>query len=138
MAQTRALLNGYRPAVEGSFAPDSPFVSSIPRMSPQPGHTPDAVVLSATYDTVENEAVLTFTASDEATLAEYEIRAVAGPDYDAEDETVIANIPAGAPREFRTAYSLSNPGMAASFRVYVLLETGNEAGSDTVTVTRPA
>ena len=61
----------------------------------------------------------------------------ARPDYDAEDETVIGNIPAGAPREFRTAYSLENPGMAASFRVYVILETGNEAASNTATVTRP-
>ena len=34
-----------------------------------------------------------------------------------------------APREFLTATAL--------FRLYVILETGNERGSETVTVTRP-
>lgn len=41
-------------------------------------------------------------------------------------------------REFRTDFSLAGPGMAASFKVYVILTTENEAGSEEVTIERPA
>ena len=138
MAFARSMLGGYRLAVEGEFPPDSPLVESIPRLSPLPGHTPEPVILTATYDAVENQSVLTFTQSQDPTLREYELRAVPGPEYDAQDEHVIANILPSAPREIRTAYSLDNPGMAASFRLYTILETDNEAASNTQTITRPA
>ena len=137
MARVRSLLGGYRLAVESEFPPDSPYVESIPRLSAKPGHTPTPVVLTAIYDVVEENAVITFSESSDATLREYQIRAVPGPDYEAEDEATIATIPAGAPREFRSAFSLENPGMAATYRVYTILTTNNEAVSNTQTVTRP-
>jgi hypothetical protein len=133
----RALLGGYRPAVEGLFAPDSPLVLTIPLLSPKPGHTPEPVAAQAVYDAAANESVITFTESNEADLAEYQVRGVPGAEYDGEDEVVLATIPKGAPREYRTDFSLSEPGTAASFKVFVVLTSGNEAGSNTVTVARP-
>jgi len=41
-------------------------------------------------------------------------------------------------REFRADSSLAGPGMAASFKVYVILTTENEAGSEEVSVERTA
>jgi hypothetical protein len=62
---------------------------------------------------------------------------VPGPDYAGEDETLIATLPPdAAPREFRSAFSLGQPGMATAFKVYVVLATGHEAGSRPVTAHR--
>ena len=41
------------------------------------------------------------------------------------------------PTSLATTVGLENPGDVASFKVFVLLTTGNEAGSNTVTITRP-
>ena len=131
-----AILSSYRPAVEGLFPPGSPLVVVIPRLYSPDGHTPDAVTASGSYDAAETEAVITFTESTEAELESYQIRGVPGPEYDGEDEVVLATLPAGAPREFRTGFSLSEPGTQASFKVYVILTTGNERGSKAVTVAR--
>ena len=135
----KTLLSGYRPAVEGLFPPDSPLVVTLPVIYASSSRTPKPVQAAATYDAAEHKAVITFTESADDALDHYELRAVPGPEYTAEDEQVIATLAKGAaPREFRTDFSLASPGMAASFKVYVVLTTGNEAGSEAVTVERPA
>lgn len=136
-AQAREILSAYRPAVEGNFPPDSPLVKTIPLTYPPAGHTPAAVTATASYDAAAKEAVISFTESKEAELASYQVRGVPGPEYDGEDEVVLATIPKGSPRQFRTAFSLAEPGTEASFKVYVILKTGNETGSKPVTVARP-
>ena len=92
--EAAAILGRYRPTVESQFAPDSPLVASIPRLRPLPGHTPDAVSLSAEWDVAETKARLTWTASTEATLASYQIRMSPSETYDADAESTIATIPA--------------------------------------------
>ncbi len=133
----RTILSAYRPAVEGLFAPANPLVLTIPIIWPDAGRTPAPVTATATYDALTQESVIGFTESPEPALASYQIRGVPGPEYNGDDESVLATIPKGAPRTFRTAYSLAAPGTAASFKVYVILNTGNEAGSNAVTVERP-
>ena len=49
---------------------------------------------------------------------------------------MIGTVDPSAPREFVTIASLANPGDIASFKVYVITATGNEKGSNTVTITR--
>jgi hypothetical protein len=44
---------------------------------------------------------------------------------------------ADAAREFSTDFALGTPGVVAGFKVYVVLTTGNEKGSEPVYVTRP-
>jgi hypothetical protein len=58
-----------------------------------------------------------------------------GASYDASTATVIANMDAGT-LDWLTIDGLANPGDTASYKVYVILTTGNEAGSNTLTVTR--
>ena len=137
--EVKTLLSGYRPAVEGLFLPDHPLVVTIPVLYATGSRTPDPVMAAANYDAADHKAVITFTESTDKDLDYYELRGVPGPEYDGEDEQVIATLPKGAsPREFRTDFSLAGPGMAASFKVYVILTTENEAGSEAVTIERPA
>lgn len=123
--------------MEGLFQPGSPLVVTIPLLYPPAGRTPEPVTAQVSFDAATTEAVVTFTESDEAELDFYEVRGVSGEVYDGDDEVVLGKIPKGAARSFRTSYGLDEPGTAASFKVYVVLITGNEAGSKAVTVTRP-
>lgn len=59
-----------------------------------------------------------------------------GATYDAATATVIGNVPAGT-TTFNTTAGLAASGDVASFKVFVKLTTGNESGSNTVTITRP-
>ena len=66
-----------------------------------------------------------------------ELRYSPGPKYSVEDETTVATVPAAGPLEFLTTTGLTQPGATALFRNYVITATGNERGSNTVTITRP-
>lgn len=137
--QVRAeeILGRYRPTVESLFAPENPLVLSIPRLRPLPGHTPDAVVLTAVWDEVEGKARLSWTASTDADLASYQIRMSPAETYEADAESIIETLPGGEATEYLTAAGLPAPGAVASYKVYVILTTDNERGSDAVAVTRP-
>lgn len=133
----RPVLVNYRERVAAEFAAGSPILGSLPRYSPLPGHTPEPVVASGVYDAGTNTAELSWTESTDANLVEYEVRGVAGEEYDADDESVIANVPAGAERAWAGTFGLGVPGAAACFRVYVMTSTGNERASNTVSLMRP-
>jgi hypothetical protein len=79
-----------------------------------------------------------YDASADAMLASYQIRGNAGDDYSDEDAVVIATNAPGDPREFTTPFGLNQPGAKVALKVFVILTTGNEAGSAAVFVTRPA
>ena len=58
-----------------------------------------------------------------------------GPIYDTVIDTVIDTVPPGT-EQIETNAGLMNPGDTASFRVYVVLTTGNASGSNTVVIDR--
>ena len=64
------------------------------------------------------------------------MRMSSGSSYDAATATVIGNFPSGT-TSFATTDGLESPGDEASFKLFVVLTTGNEAGSNTVTIARP-
>ncbi len=136
--QTRAedILGRYRVTVESLFAPEDPLVVSIPRLRPLPGHTPDAVTLTAVWDAAVGKARLTWTASGEPKLAFYQVRMSPTEIYDATAERIIDTLPVGT-TEYLTTEGLTAAGAKASFKIYVVLDTDNEKGSDAVAVTRP-
>jgi len=49
----------------------------------------------------------------------------------------VGNVSATGLREFFTDAGLAASGNVASFKVYVILTTSNEKGSNTLTITRP-
>ncbi len=132
-----AMLRDYRAAVEGTFAATNALVESLPRLSPEPGSTPDPVTANSTWEAALLQGKITFSASSDPHLAHYELRFCAGPVYASDTESVIGSLTPGEPREFLTNAGLTAPGSTASFKVYVILTTGNEKGSNTVTITRP-
>ena len=134
----RAILVNYRQRIPAEFAEGSPILATLPRYSPLPGHTPEPVVASGLYDPGTETANLSWTQSTDSALTQYEVRGVAGPDYDADDESVVANIAPGAARVWAGNFALGAPGTSASFRIYVMTDTGNERASNTVTLSRPA
>lgn len=132
------MLRKYRRNLPTAFAKGHALVDSLPRLTPEPGSTPDGVTTTAVWDAALSAAKLTWTASSDANLSGYQIRFCAGPNYSTENEAVLATIDPTAPREFTTTEGLSDPGNVATFKVYVTTTTGNEKGSNTVTVTRPS
>ncbi len=129
-------LKQYRQAVMGTFPADDPLVLSLPRLSPAPGHTPKAVNVSAQWDAGLLKAKIDYTASDDADLEKYELRACFGDKYSTDQEQVIGtNLPGSL--EFLTDDGLVATGSTVYYKVYVMLTTGHEKGSKTVSVTRP-
>ncbi len=135
--QIREYLPGYREAVPAKLPPDHPLIGSLPRYSPLPGSTPDAAVINGLWNSSTNLAVITFVPSPSASVERHELRFVAGPDYAADDETIVVSIPTSNPPQFETLVGLTTPGTTASYRVYAITTEGNERASNTVVISRP-
>jgi len=131
------ILKAYRLAVPSEFAENDPLVLSLPKLTPDPGSTPDAVSATGIWNAPTTQGKITWTASTAADLYQYEIRWSPGSSYSAEDEVVIGNIAPAGPLEFFTLQGLGLPGAQSVFKVYVVTTTGNEKGSNTVKITRP-
>ncbi|MEK6259506.1 MAG: hypothetical protein AABP62_12890 [Planctomycetota bacterium] len=126
----------YRSAVEGLFGTDHPLTQSLPALSPAPGSTPDESVLSGNWNPATGQADFTWTTSDNPNLQDYQLRMSPGPSYDAATATVVDTVSPGT-LSLSTTAGLESPGDVASFKIFVRLTTSNEAGSNTVTITRP-
>lgn len=135
--EIRAILLQYRKRIPSEFAEGSAVLASLPDYSPRPGATPDAVELSGTYDAAESRAELAWTEVTDDSVTELELRASAGPEYDDEDESVLATFAPDAPRVWTGTFGLGVPGAATTFKLYARTAEGNERGSNPVTVTRP-
>jgi hypothetical protein len=131
------ILRSYRVAVPSEFPEGDPLAQSLPKLSPKPGSTPDAVNAMGIWNAPTSNAKITWTASTDPDLAQYEIRWSPGSTYNVEDESGIGNADLGAPLEFFTLQGLGLPGAVSVFKVYVMTNTGNERGSNTVKITKP-
>ncbi len=136
MAVVKMALMAYNRAVPGRLPAGDVLVEKMPALWPPPGHTPDAVPLTGAWDAVEKAARFSWEASADKMLHHYELRACAGQDYDTALEEVVARADKEAPRELVTRALVGTPDAQAAFRLYVVLTTGNERGSETVVVTQ--
>ena len=136
--QIQPILLSYRKKLPTMFPKNHALVDSLPDLTPPPGSTPAAVTINVVWDPITQKAKITWSASTAADLLQYEIRFCAGPTYDTNLENVIGNVAPTALREFFTDAGLAAAGNIASFKVYVITTTGNEKGSNAVSVTRPA
>lgn len=131
-------LRQYRLAVQGRFASGAALLLSLPALTPAAGHTPAAVNVSALWDGTISKAVVTYTASADPDLQEYELRgSFGGTKYNASSATVLGSHLAGNVSPFQTDDGLVASGSKVFYKVFVVLTTGNEKGSRTVSVTRP-
>ena len=113
------------------------LAETMPRLTPLPGHTPTAVNASAVFQ-APNASRIVYEASTDSMLHSYELRGTVGDRYSDEDAVVIATHSPNDPREFVTTFGLNQPGAEIALKVYVVLTTGNEAGSAAMLVERPA
>lgn len=126
----------YRDGATNNYVLHPEMIETLPRLSPLPGHTPEPVNASATFEAPDNSKIV-HEASTDPLLERYELRGCAGPDWNEEDAVLVATHTPSDPREFITDFALTQPGATAVFKVYVILTTGNEAGSAAMPVQRP-
>jgi hypothetical protein len=132
------ILKQYRQRIPSEFPEDSAILETLPRLTPLPGSTPPAVQLTATLDTATNQALLTWTPPESDTITTLQVRGSIGPEFDAEDDVLLATLPATGPHTWTGPFGLNAPGTAVAFKVYTLTAEGNEKGSNAAIVTRPA
>ena len=130
---------GYtRQRIPTKFAEGTPVRETLPCLTPLPGSTPDAVVLSGAWDTDEEKAALAWSEITDTKVVNLQLCATVGPDYDADEESVIADFPPGAtPSETLQSFGLAIEGASANFKLYSLTADGNQKGSNAVTIERP-
>ena len=136
IADIYAILLCYRSAVLPRISTNQPLIDTLPRLSPEPGHTPDPVTVQATLTSPET-ATGTHTASEEATFASYEVLGAAGADADLDDAVILYTRTNRVPEPFTVTLGLAEPGGAVTLWVRVVLETGNHRTSERVVVLRP-
>lgn len=135
--QIRAVLVAYRAAALSKLAGMPELLGTLPRVTPLPGHTPDAVTISAVL-VPPDTAQVTHSESDDPGFKEYQFRGTVGEDGDAEDAVVLATHSARTPAPFTTQLGLGIPGGAGSYWVFVVTNDGNERASARAVVRRPA
>jgi len=130
-------LKQYRKRIESDFQEGTAIYDTLPRLTPLPGATPDAVELSGAYGPGEAESTLEWSAVTDASVTSLELRATTGPEFDAEDESLLATFSPADPRTWTGTFGLGVPGAMASFKMFSLTAEGNEHGSNKATVQRP-
>ncbi len=126
----------YRQAIGVEYGPLHPFTTTLPDLTPPPGSTPAAVPLSGGWNATTGQAEFSWPASTEPNIVEFELRVSLGSTYDAGTATVVGNATPGT-LSMNTTAGLAASGDVASFKLFVILSTGNAAGSNTITITRP-
>ncbi len=133
----RTALKLYRKRIASDFKPGSAIFETLPRLTPLPGSTPDAVVLSGSHGPGASESTLAWTEVTDSRVVALELRATAGPEFDAEDESLLATFSPDDPREWTGTFGLGVPGAMVSYKMFAITAEGNERGSNTAVVQRP-
>ena len=127
----RGILVQYVRAVTAQFGEHSHITESLPRLSPLAGHTPQRVLLTGAYDVETEAAQLEWGASVDPKVVAYQIRQCAGRHYNKKLERLVAKVRKDEPRVAQVRQAV---GSVTSYKVYVVLSTGNERGSLPVAV----
>lgn len=134
--EIRPLLVAYQKKVEGEFPPGHPLAQSLPSIYPAPGHTPDAVNATGAWNPGIDQADYSWSVSLETTLARYEVRMSPARSMMPMPPPPSPPSPPAA-SQFYSDAGLLTSGQTCSVKIFVVLTTGNERGSNTVTLTRP-
>lgn len=127
----------YKAAVIAKLGATSALAQSIPAISSKPGTTPNAVQLNGAWDAGTGKAKFTISPSDAANFEKYEYRYTAGTKFDADTAAVLGESNKINSLALETNTGLMAAGSSIAVKCYVVVDTGNEKGSNTVVVTRP-
>jgi hypothetical protein len=132
-----AMMKAYRQAAVSELKGFPTLLETLPHLTPDAtGHTPEEVNASAVF-VPPDQARITYEASTDADVDHYDLLAVPGDEFSAEDAVVVATNAKDAPREFVTGFGLTQPGAKAAFAVSVVLTTGNQNTGPGMVVERP-
>ena len=112
------------------------LLSTLPKLTPEPGHTPDAVNASATYVAPSTSHVV-HAASADNDVAYYDLEGTNGDEWNGDDAVHLGRHYPNEANEFTVDFGLTQPGTSVALKVFVVLNTGNRAGSATMLVVRP-
>lgn len=130
-------MKSYRLAVPVKLLLHPSLIATLPVLTPAPGHTPAPVNVSGVFQPPD-AAKIVHGASPDPALQDYQLRGTIGDRYVDDDAVVIATHGPTDPLEFVTTFGLNQPGAKIAVKVFVVLTTGNECGSATVVIERPA
>lgn len=131
-----AVMKAYRAAAPQKLSQHPALVATIPKLTPDPGHTPEPVQASATYVAPSTSHVV-HAASSDADLDYYELEGTNGEEWSEDDAVNLGRHDPGEPNEFTVAFGLTQPDTAVALKVYVVLKSGRRAGSAPMVVRRP-
>ena len=132
-----AVMKAYRVAAPQKLSQLPALAATIPKLTPEPGHTPDPVQASATF-TAPSTSHVVHAASTDADLDYYELEGTNGEEWSEEDAVNLGRHNPGEANEFTVSLGLTQPDTAVALKVYVVLKTGRRAGSAPMIVRRPA
>ena len=132
-----ATMKVYRQAVPTKCSQHPSLVATLPRLSPEPGATPDAVTASSVFEAPDKSKVV-HSAVTQSGIKKVQLRGHVGTKWDEDLAVTIAEHAPGDAPEFITSFGLTQPGASVVMKVYVISDTDNEAGSNAVVTTRPA
>lgn len=143
MAKIYPVLKQYRVVLPTYFAAGSAIVASLPRLTPEPGSTPDPAVVTFVWNGTTNKVDISAQVPVQLNMKRARLLYSPGTSWNEEDASVVESVSLVGvdledPVVFSTDFALSGPGSTALFRVVVENETGNEASSNVIEVTRPA
>lgn len=131
----KAHLELYRAAVEDEYPKNSNWVEDLPKLWAASGKTPNGVTIKVAFDAVAGGWKTTWKAPDSLDTKRFSVRISAGPRYKSNDERTIGDL---APDvfEFLVREADVPAGATVWVKVYVINQTDNEKGSNTVRLVR--
>ncbi|MGC4016535.1 MAG: hypothetical protein QM755_18735 [Luteolibacter sp.] len=124
----------YRDRIREMYPVGHEHVETLPVLTAPRGQAPEPVEAEAAWE--GDSARVWWSPSADPAVAHYDVRGMAGADYETEDERLVGRVVAGDACQVQTLSDLDEPEARASFRVYVVLRSGQERGGRPVTVER--
>lgn len=136
-AKAYEAMKQYRLAVPPRCKQHPTLVTTLPRLTPEKGSTPDALTATAVVQE-DGQIKVTHAAVTQAGIKRVALRGNPGTAYQEDDAVTFASHLPGAAPQFVIGWGSVTEGGSLALKVYVINETDNEAGSATLVVTRPA
>ena len=135
MAAIYERMKQYRAAAPADLPADSPALQNLPRLSPEPGHTPPTLGATGAWDAATSRARLEWAPSKAKNIDRIQVRGCTG-NYKETEEEIVADLPADA-TSWSGDWGLTAPGAMANFKAYVITKDGHENGGKAVKIARP-
>jgi hypothetical protein len=130
-------MRDYRQKVPLELPAGHSHIDSLPALNPDPARNVTPPAASGAWNSGTQQADLAAVASPDSDIVRTELRFSPVAPYNADNEVVLASIPAGGTLSFSTDLGLAVSGDTSRFTWVAVASDGNEGRSGVVAVTRP-